>query len=34
MTLAVEKTFAVQGVQIPDSSLAREITQSLDSPPA
>ena len=27
MTLAVEKTFAVQGVQIPDSSLAREITQ-------
>jgi HD superfamily phosphodiesterase len=27
MTLAVEKMFAVQGIQIPDSSLAREITQ-------
>src|SRR5438270_12112040 len=27
MTVAVEKTFAVEGVQIPDSSLAREITQ-------
>jgi hypothetical protein len=27
MTLAVEKTFAVEGIRIPDSSLAREITE-------
>ena len=27
MTLAAEKTFAVEGIRIPDSRLAREITQ-------
>jgi HD superfamily phosphodiesterase len=27
MTLAAEKTFAVEGIRIPDSSLAREITE-------
>ncbi len=27
MTLTAEKTFAVEGIRVPDSSLAREITQ-------
>ena len=27
MTIAAEKTFTVEGIHIPDSSLAREITQ-------
>src|ERR1700751_4224940 len=27
MTLAVEKTFAIEGIHVPDSSLAREITE-------
>ncbi len=27
MTLAAEKTFAVEGIRVPDSSLAREITE-------
>src|SRR5690349_7423089 len=27
MTLAVEKTFAIEGIHIPDSSLSREITE-------
>jgi hypothetical protein len=27
MTLVVEKTFAVEGIRIPDTGLAREITQ-------
>src|SRR6202020_3669861 len=27
MTLAAEKTFAVEGIRIPDSALMREITQ-------
>ncbi|HWL72675.1 MAG TPA: phosphohydrolase, partial [Burkholderiaceae bacterium] len=27
MTLAAEKAFAVEGIRVPDSSLAREITE-------
>ena len=27
MTLAAEKTFAVEGIRVPDSSLARKITE-------
>jgi hypothetical protein len=30
-TLAVEKMFAVEGIRIPDSSLAREITELVDT---
>jgi hypothetical protein len=35
MTIAAEKTFTVEGIHIPDSSLAREITQLVrDTEPA
>jgi hypothetical protein len=32
MTLAAEKTFAVEGIRSPDSSLAREITELVRLP--